>query len=71
MEKEFKTPIYQRTAYKKYIERKNQDPNWVKETKEKRKEYYQKNKERILKNLREKRANMKKGKPLLETPSTE
>lgn len=48
----FKTPNYQRKAYKSYLERKKQDPEKYEEFKQKLKEnqkkYYQKNREKIL-----------------------
>jgi hypothetical protein len=58
-EQTFKTPNYQRKAYKDYYARKKEDPEWIEDQKQKRKVYYEKNKEKILERLKNKRINSK------------
>ena len=51
----FKTPIYQRNAYKNYLARKNGDEDFIKHRKEQQREYYRKNREKILLRMKEKK----------------
>ena len=46
--KTFKTPEYQRNAYKNYISRNKENPEFKAKLKEQQKEYYTKNRELIL-----------------------
>tara|TARA_R100001509_G_scaffold165208_1_gene145756 strand:- start:155 stop:355 length:201 start_codon:yes stop_codon:yes gene_type:complete len=49
MEKmEFKTPIYQRKAYKAYLERNKDNEEFLEKRRKKQREYYKKNREKIL-----------------------
>lgn len=62
----FKTPIYQRNAYKNYIQRKKLDPDFQEKLRASQKSYYQKNREKILLRIKEKKS--MKLKETLENP---
>ena len=55
MENTFKTPSYQRKAYKDYVKRNEDNEEFREKRKKAQKEYYEKNKSRILQKLKEKR----------------
>ena len=55
---EFKTPVYQRKAYKNYLERKKSDEEFIAKRKLAQKAYYQKNKEKILQKIRDKKKSL-------------
>tara|TARA_B100000424_G_C22721846_1_gene392018 strand:- start:235 stop:456 length:222 start_codon:yes stop_codon:yes gene_type:complete len=44
----FKTSAYQRKAYRDYIARKRDDPEFIEKRKQKQREYYQRNRQKIL-----------------------
>jgi len=47
-ETQFKTSSYQRKAYKAYIARKKDDPEFREKMRQNQKKYYEKNREKIL-----------------------
>jgi hypothetical protein len=55
MEQNFKTPVYQRRAYKNYINKKKNDEEFIAKRKLAQKAYYQKNKEKILQKIKDKK----------------
>jgi len=48
MEKEFKTPSYQRKAYKAYIDRNKDNEEFKERLRKQQREYYHRNKDKIL-----------------------
>lgn len=54
-ERQFKTPIYQRKAYKSYFDKHKDDEDFKDKRRQAQKAYYARNKEKILKKLQEKR----------------
>ena len=61
-----KTPIYQRKAYAEYLNRNENNPEFIEKQKIIKQNYYQKNKDNINKKAREKYQNKKEAKELLE-----
>ena len=47
-QREYKTPSYQRKAYLAYLERNKNNEDFLNRRREKQREYYRKNKEKIL-----------------------
>ena len=62
MEKEFKTPSYQRKAYKAYIDRNKDNEEFKERLRKQQREYYHRNKDKILARLKKKNDAKKKEK---------
>lgn len=58
-EKTFKTPSYQRRAYKNYVAKNSENTEFIEKRKNSQREYYLRNKEKILEKLKEKRDKQK------------
>jgi hypothetical protein len=54
-ERKYKTPSYQRKAYLSYLERNKNNEEFLNKRRQKQKEYYQKNKEKILARIKAKK----------------
>lgn len=50
----YKTSSYQRKAYRDYVARKKDDPEFIEKRKQKQKEYYQRNRQKILEKKKQK-----------------
>lgn len=59
MEKEFKTPSYMRKCYKTYYNKNKDDETFKNNRRESQRRYYEKNKEKVLEKMRQKRQLMK------------
>lgn len=55
MEINYKTTTYQRKAYEAYLERNRNNEEFILKRKEAQRKYYQKNREKILKKIKEKK----------------
>jgi len=55
----FKTPIYQRKAYKDYYNRKKDDPLFLERRKQQQKIYYENNKVKIIAKIKERTERIK------------
>ena len=55
MEINYKTTTYQRKAYEAYLERNKNNEEFISKRKEAQRKYYQKNREKILKKIKEKK----------------
>ena len=64
---EFKTPIYQRNAYKAYIARKKTDPVFMERRKAQQKIYYEKNRVKIIATIKA-RIDRKKAEKATKSP---
>tara|TARA_R110000823_G_C15939530_1_gene500301 strand:- start:3136 stop:3354 length:219 start_codon:yes stop_codon:yes gene_type:complete len=62
----FKTPIYQRKAYKDYYNRKKEDPIFKDSRKQQQKVYYEKNKIKIIAKIKERTDRLKAEKNLID-----
>tara|TARA_Y100000361_G_C11142780_1_gene336133 strand:- start:770 stop:1000 length:231 start_codon:yes stop_codon:yes gene_type:complete len=51
----YKTPLYQRKAYDAYIERNKDNEAFLEKRREQQRNYYKKNREKVLSRMKEKR----------------
>ena len=58
-QREYKTPSYQRKVYLAYLERNKNNEDFLNRRREKQREYYRKNKEKILARIASKNASQK------------
>ena len=58
-QRQFKTPSYQRKAYLAYLERNKDNEEFKEKRREKQREYYKKNREKILERMKLKNINQK------------